>query len=92
MVSTQTRNADAKGRVTLGERYANRTLLVEERGDEVVIRLARVIPEREAWLYRNKKAKGMVRRGLGQAKAGQSAKPPNLAAARRLLAKMPPDE
>jgi hypothetical protein len=46
------RNVDSKGRLTLGEAFANRTVLVEERGEgEVLIRLARVIPEREAWLY-----------------------------------------
>jgi hypothetical protein len=82
--STYPRSADAKGRVTLGERFANRTVLVEDHGDELVIRLARIIPEREAWLYENKKALGMVRRGLKQAKAGQTVAGPDWAAAKRL--------
>ena len=82
-----TRNADNKGRLTLGDRFANQTVLVEDRGDELIIRLARVIPASEAWLYENDEALAMVRRGLKQARAGKRAKPPNLAAAKRLVAK-----
>ena len=45
------KNADSKGRVTVGDRFANRAVIVEQRReDEVVVRLARVIPERETWL------------------------------------------
>jgi len=81
----RTRNTDSKGRITLGESFANRTLLVEERGDEIVLRLARVIPEREAWLYDNKEALASLRRGLAQARAGKFArKGPDLAAALKL--------
>jgi hypothetical protein len=81
------RNVDAKGRVALGERFANRTVIVEPRGnDEVVIRLARVIPEREAWLYANPEALGSVRRGLSQARSRRFAKaPPDLKGAARGL-------
>jgi len=60
-------------------------MLVEQHGDEIVLRLARVIPEREAWLYDNDKALSAVRSGLKQAKAGKFAKKgPDLAAARKL--------
>ena len=53
---------DSKGRVTLGGHFANRAVIVEQRGeDEVVVVLARVIPEREAWLYENPKALAMSR-------------------------------
>jgi hypothetical protein len=66
--TTLARNVDSKGRLTLGESFANRTVLIEERGaGEVIVRLARVIPEQEAWLYDNKAALGSVRRGLKQA-------------------------
>ncbi len=83
--STQTKNTDSKGRLTLGEAFANRTLIIEERGDEIVLRLARVIPEREAWLYENEEARASVRRGLKQAKAGKFAKRgPDLAEAAKL--------
>ena len=72
--STVTKNTDSKGRISLGESYANRTMLVEQHGDEIVLRLARVIPEREAWLYDNEKALASIRKGLNQAKAGKFAK------------------
>lgn len=65
----QTKNTDSKGRITLGEAFANRVMIVEVQGPEVRLRLARVIPEREAWLYENTEALGSVRRGLAQARA-----------------------
>jgi len=79
-------NTGAKGRVPLGGRFANRAVIVEHRSeDEVVVRLARVIPEREAWLYENPQALVSVRRGLGQARKGSVAKkPPDLKAAAKL--------
>jgi len=80
-----TKNTDARGRITLGESFANRTMIVEERGDEIVLRIARVIPEREAWLYENERALASVRRGLGQAKSGKFAKKgPELGGAKAL--------
>lgn len=80
------KNTDSKGRVTLGGHFANRAVIVEHRSDdEVVIRLARVIPEREVWLYENPKALASVRRGLDQARKGNVTKnPPNLKAAAKL--------
>lgn len=84
------KNADSKGRVTLGGQFANRAVIVESRGDdEVVVRLARVIPEREAWLYENPQALASVRRGLDQARKGNVAKaPPNLRAAAKLAGQL----
>lgn len=85
-----TKNTDSKGRLTLGEAYANRTVLVEEReGGEIVLRLARVIPEREAWLYDNPGALAQVRRGLGEARARKFAKAPDLESAARVAARIP---
>ena len=77
------KNTDSKGRVTLGGRFANRAVIVEHRSDdEVIVRLARVIPEREVWLYKNPKALASVRRGLDQARKRKVAKrPPDLKAA-----------
>ena len=69
-VDTYTKLTDSKGRITLGEAYANRTLLVEEQDDRIVLRLARIIPESEAWLYENPAALDAVRTGLRQARAG----------------------
>ena len=66
------RHADSKRRVTLGGHFANRTVIVDYvSNDEVVVRLARVIPEREAWLYENPQALAAVRRGLDQSSQGQ---------------------
>lgn len=85
---TQTRHksTDSKGRVTLGGNFANRVVIVEHRSeDEVLIRLCRVIPEREAWLYENPEALASVRLGLAQARKGKVAKkPPDLKAAAKL--------
>ena len=86
---SQARQADSKGRIVLGGEYANRTVLVERRGDELVVRLARVIPEREAWLYENPDALGAVREGLQQAKAGKFGKGPDLKAAAKLADQIP---
>lgn len=47
---------------------------------------ARIIPEREAWLYENEEAREAVRRGLAQARAGRfSQSPPDLKADRELV-------
>jgi hypothetical protein len=86
------KNADSKGRITLGSRFANRTVIVEETADgDVLIRPAKVIPEREAWLYENPKALAMVRKGLEQARKRQFVKGPNMAEARRIAAQIPDD-
>jgi hypothetical protein len=86
--TTQTRNTDSKGRLTLGEAYANRTLIVEERGSEIVLHLARVIPEGEAWLYDNPTALSAVRRGLEQARSRRLSDGPDLDKAAKLAAKL----
>ena len=74
-----TKTADSKGRVSLGSRFANQTVIVEEvDSTEVRVTLAQVVPEREVWLHKNPKAKAAVLRGLEQAKSRTTAKsPPN---------------
>ena len=80
-----TKVADSKGRVTLGRRFANKTVIVRQTDEtEVIVTLARIVPAREAWLLENPKARRAVVRGLGQAKARRFAKGPNLAADARL--------
>lgn len=86
--ATQTKNTDSKGRLTLGEAFANRTVIVEDRGEEIVVRLARVIPEGEAWLYENPTALASVRRGLKQARSKELSDGPDLAKAAKLTAKL----
>jgi hypothetical protein len=85
-VSSRHKSADSKGRVSLGAHFANRVVIVEHRSaDEVVVRLARVIPEGEAWLYENPQALASLRRGLDQARKGKvTKKPPDLKAAAKL--------
>ena len=84
------KSTDSKGRVALGGRFANRAVIVEHRSDdEVVVRLARVIPEREAWLYQNPGALASVRRGLDQARKGKVAKnPPDMKKASKLAGRL----
>ena len=84
------KSADSKGRVALGGHFANRAVIVEHKSDhEVIVRLARVIPEREAWLYENPKALASVRRGLDQARKGNVAKRlPDMKKAAKLAAQL----
>ena len=72
---------DDKGRLTLGREFAGRTVQVERDSDGIVVKFYRVVPEREAWLWENETAKGMVDRGLRQAREGELNDGPDLAAA-----------
>jgi hypothetical protein len=76
-----TKTTDSKGRVTLGDRFANRTVIIEVIDEtEVRISLARVVPEREMWLHDNRAASTAVRRGLADARNGKFSAGPDLAA------------
>jgi hypothetical protein len=76
-----TKTTDSKGRLTLGERFANRTVIVEEIDEtEVRVTLARVVPERELWLHENRTANAAVMRGLADARAGRVSAGPELGA------------
>ena len=71
MLRRSTKSADKKGRVTLGERFANRTVIVKQVSDtEVSIELATVVPDSELWLHKNAAAVASVQRGLRQARRG----------------------
>jgi hypothetical protein len=88
-----TKQVDSKGRLTLGERFAGRVVIVRETDEtELVITLARVIPEREAWLYENSKAKQMVFTGIEQAKKKKFVSAPDLHADEELARKIGDDE
>lgn len=69
---------DKKGRITLGKQYANATMLVEEKdgGTVITLKRAEAVPVKEAWLFRNTEALGMVMRGLEGAKNRQFSKTP----------------
>lgn len=72
---------DEKGRLTLGREFAGRTVQVEKHDSGVIVRFYRAVPEREAWLWENETATGMVDRGLRQARDGELTDGPDLAAA-----------
>ena len=74
-----TKTVDARGRLTLGPKYANTLVIVREREDgglEIVP--AEAVPAREAWLYRNPEALKAVREGIEDARAGRFAETPDL--------------
>ncbi len=77
-----TKTLDSKGRITLGPAYANRTVLIDDSdATRIIITPAVVIPEHEAWLYKNEKALHSVVLGIEQARSGQfAAEAPNLGA------------
>ena len=82
-----TKQVDSKGRITLDRRFTNRVVMIEEVDDtEVRITMARVIPEREAWMYDNPQAKKAVFAGIDQARSMQFVEvAPALAADRGLV-------
>ncbi len=46
-----TKTLDDKGRLVLGSRFANRQVIIEENNEsQIIITLAKVVPECEAWL------------------------------------------
>lgn len=80
------KHLDSKGRLTLGTEFANQTVLIEKGDRQWTIKIARVIPEQEAWLYQNQTALDSLRRGLAQAQAQEfEAAPPDLAAAMAMI-------
>lgn len=84
------RTVDAKGRVSLGQRFANKPVIIENISDtEVKVSLARVIPEREIWLYRNPEALETVTSAIERLKRGEFAEnPPDLEADEELISKL----
>ena len=61
--------ADSKGRIPLGMRHAGeRYIITEDTEGRVILEKAVLIPQREVWLHKNKKAKESVLKGLKQAK------------------------
>jgi hypothetical protein len=76
-----TRTVDARGRLTLGPRYANRLVIVREHRDGALeVIPAEAVPAREAWLHKNAEAREAVRAGIEEARAGRFAKAPKLKA------------
>jgi len=84
------KNVDSKGRVSLGQRFANKPVIIEDLSDtEVKVSLARVIPEREMWLYQNPEAREMVFSAIERLKRGEFAEdPPDLEADEELVSQL----
>jgi hypothetical protein len=84
------KSVDSKGRLTLGEKFANRVVLVRDISEtEVLVELATVVPDRELWLHNNKAAMASVQRGLSEARQGKfAAKAPDIAKGRKLARKL----
>ncbi len=84
------KTADSKGRITLGQRFANKPVIIEDISDtEVKVSIARVIPEREMWLYQNPEAREMVFSALERLKRGEFAEnPPDLEADEELASQI----
>jgi hypothetical protein len=78
---TTTKTLDKKGRIALGAKYANATVIVDDSDEtRIVITPAKVIPSHEAWLYQNKEALVTVLKGLDQARKGELVEGPQLSA------------
>jgi len=75
------RSTDAKARVTLPKGFTN-SLVEIEQIDEFEVRIRKVvaIPSREAWLWKNPKARESVSTGLAQAENGELVDGPDLEA------------
>jgi hypothetical protein len=72
-----TKTADSKGRITFGKRFANKPVIIEEISEtEVKVSLARVIPEREMWLWQNLQAQNTVNAAIDRLKRGEFAEEP----------------
>lgn len=84
-----TKTIDQRGRLGLGQAFAGQTVIVDDSDpDRIIITRAKVIPAREAWLYENEKALGLVRQGLVEAKAGKFSDPPDLSADAEFIGKL----
>jgi hypothetical protein len=76
-----TKTVDARGRITLGPRYANRLVIVREHKDGALeIIPAEAIPAREVWLFKNAGARKAVHASIEEARAGEFAESPDLKA------------
>jgi len=76
------KTVDSKGRISLGRRFANKPVIIEDLSDtEVKISIARVVPEREMWLFQNPEARETVFSALERLKRGEfSENPPDIEA------------
>jgi hypothetical protein len=73
-----TKILDKKGRLSLGPRFANQLVIVDDSDStRIVITPAKVVPEHEAWLYHNEEALKSVLTGIQQAQNDRYATDPS---------------
>lgn len=78
-MSVKLLKTDAKGRVSLGQSFANVPVQLEARdGGEWVLRLVEAIPVKEAWLFKNQEALNLVTSGILQAQQREFAQDPRV--------------
>jgi hypothetical protein len=88
-VTSVSKSADSKGRISLGPEFANHLVLVRRIADGVVeIVKATAVPDPELWLHRNPKAIRMVMEGIEQAKTGNLVDGPDMDKMARLAREM----
>ena len=86
MSAAKHKKVDSKGRLLLGEEFANQNVIVEPQKDgSLLLKPAAVVPVAEAWLYKNKEAYKSVQRGLVQASHSKFAKDPRSARDAKLI-------
>jgi len=67
----KTYSTDASGRLCLGKEFANKMFSLQMRHGNIELVPVQVIPEKEAWLYKNPEALAAVKEGLKQAQHGK---------------------
>jgi hypothetical protein len=67
----KTYTTDASGRLCLGKEFANKMFSLQMRQGNIELVPVQVVPEKEAWLYKNSEALAAVKQGLKQAKQGK---------------------
>lgn len=72
----ETKVVDSRGRVALGAELAGKTVIIKKTSTGWTITPAIVVPEHEAWLWKNAAARESIETGLAQAKAGEFAADP----------------
>ncbi len=67
----KTYTTDPSGRLCLGKEFANKMFSLQMKQGNIELVPVQVVPEKEAWLYKNSKALAAVEQGLKQAKQGK---------------------
>ncbi len=67
----ETKVVDSRGRLALGAKFAGKIVIVQEGAEQIVVSLAVVIPESEAWLWKNEAALRSLEIGIEQARHQQ---------------------